>query len=307
MRKQFWVFAGVLALVVVVVPLLAQQQPPGQRGAAQGAVQAPPAPAVQGAPQAASQAGAQAGGRGGVPGGGVVAVPTTNEESLPRVPVGFTPIFNGKDLTGWHISKTNHHGATPDYHVLHGIIVGTQQPFGKGGILMTDKKYKNVEVYMEVKPDWGCDSGLFFWTDEDGGGYQVMLDYLPGGTMVAGVYGERLTGVNLNGPGWADLTPQQRQEIQTRRTENWQKAWKREGWNAVRARIEGNPPRITTWLNDEIVFQGTDTANHATNGATEGSIAIQIHGGERWRPAGFWRWRVIAVKELADAPPRRGQ
>jgi hypothetical protein len=108
------------------------------------------------------------------------------------VPVGFTSIFNGKDLTGWHISKTNHHGATPDYHVLHGIIAGTQQPFGGGGILMTDRKYRNVEVYMEVKPDWGCDSGLFFWTDEDGGGYQVMLDYLPGGTMVAGVYGERL-------------------------------------------------------------------------------------------------------------------
>ena len=232
MRKQQWVLAGVLALVVVMVPLFAQQQPPGQRGAAQGAVQAAPA----------------------------VAVPTTNEESLPKIPVGFTPIFNGKDLTGWHISKTNHHGSTPDYRVLHGIIVGTQQPLGDGGILMTDKKYRNAEVYMEVRPDWGCDSGLFFWTDESGGGYQIMLDYLPGGTMVAGVYGERLTGVNMNGPAWANLTPEQRQEIQTRRTENWQKAWKRDAWNAVRARIEGNPPRITTWLNDEIVFQGTDTA-----------------------------------------------
>ena len=27
----------------------------------------------------------------------------------------------------------------------------------------------------------------------NGGGYQVMLDYLPGGTMVAGIYGERIT------------------------------------------------------------------------------------------------------------------
>ena len=43
MKRQLWVLAGVLALVVMV-PLLAQQQPPGQRGAAQGAVQAPPAP-----------------------------------------------------------------------------------------------------------------------------------------------------------------------------------------------------------------------------------------------------------------------
>ena len=107
----------------------------------------------------------------------------------------------------------------------------------------------------------------------------------------------------MNGPGWANLTPEQRQEIQARRTENWQKAWKREAWNSVRARIEGNPPRITTWLNDEIMFQGTDTENHAINGATEGSIAIQVHGGERWRAGGFWRWRVIAVKELPDTAP----
>jgi len=237
-------------------------------------------------------------------GRGVQAVPQTNEEPLPKVPVGFTPIFNGKDLTGWHISKTNHHGTTPDYRVVHGILTGTQQPLGQGGILLTDKKYKNVEVYMEVKPDWGCDGGLFFLTDEAGGGYQVMLDYLPGGTMVAGIYGERISGVNMNGPNWANLTAEQRQEIQRTRTENWQKAWKREEWNAVRARIEGNPPRITTWLNDQIMFQGTDTENHATNGATEGSIAIQVHGMERWRAGGFWRWRVIAVKELPDTAPR---
>jgi len=271
MRKNMiWTLACVTVVALVMLPLRAQQ-----RGAQPGA-----APA-----------------RGGR---GPVAVPLSNEDPPPKVPVGFTPIFNGKDLTGWHVSKTNHHGTTPDYHVMHGILMGTQQPLGKGGILMTDKKYKNVEVYMEVKPDWGCDSGLFFRTDEDGGGYQVMLDYLPGGMMVAGVYGERLTGVNMNGPGWENLSPEQRQEISAKRTEAWQRAWKREQWNSVRARIEGNPPRITSWLNDEIMFQGTDTANHATNGAEDGSIAIQIHGGERWRPGAWWRWRVIAVKELPN-------
>ena len=34
------------------------------------------------------------------------------------VPPGFTPIFNGKDLTGWHVSQTNHHGTTPNFHVV---------------------------------------------------------------------------------------------------------------------------------------------------------------------------------------------
>ncbi len=34
-------------------------------------------------------------------------------------------------------------------------------------------------------------------------------------------------------------------------------------------------------------------------------LAIQIHGAERWRPGGFWRWRVIAVKELPEPAPRQ--
>ena len=289
MRKSLiCVFACAAVLALVMVPLVAQQRG-GQAG---GGAQAGAAPGRGAQGQAAPARGG--GGR------GVAAVPQVNEDPIPMIPVGFTSIFNGKDLTGWHVSKTNHHGTTPDYRVVHGVIIGTQQPWLQGGILMTDKKYKNVEVYMEVKPDFGCDSGLFLHTDEAGGGYQVMLDYLPGGTMVAGIYGERLTGVNMNGPGWETLSAEQRQAIQTKRTEAWQKAWKREEWNSVRARIEGNPPRITTWLNGEIMFQGTDTANHATDGAVDGSIAIQIHGGSRWRPGGFWRWRVIAVKELPD-------
>jgi len=204
-----------------------------------------------------------------------------------NVPAGFTPIFSGKDLTGWHVSKTNHHGITPDYHVMHGLVVGTQQPLGAGGILLTDKKYKNVEVYLEVKPDWGCDSGLFLRSDEAGNAYQVTLDYLEGGVL-GGMYGEGLTDVKD-----ASATP--KFDAGT----IWQKAWKREDWNRVRARIEGDVPHVQAWINDQQVLDFTDTANHASGGITEGPIAIQIHGGpDRWVPGGFWRWRVIAVKEL---------
>ena len=217
----------------------------------------------------------------------------------PKVPEGFTPIFNGTDLTGWHVSKTNHHGTTPDYRVVHGLIVGTQNPRGKGGILLTDKKYKNFEVYIEVKPDWGCDSGLFLRSSEAGEAYQVTLDYLPGGSM-GGIYGERLTG--LANAAEVTLTPEERQARARQRTEAWQKAWKREAWNSVRARIEGDVPHITVWINDQLVNDFTDTANHAANGAADGMIAIQMHYTDaktpRWVDGGFWRWRVIAVKEL---------
>jgi hypothetical protein len=205
----------------------------------------------------------------------------------PHVPAGFTSIFNGRDLTGWHISRTNHHGVTPSYQVLHGMIVGTQQPLGGGGILLTDKKYKNVEVYLEVKPDWGCDSGLFLRSSEAGEAYQVTLDYLPEGN-IGGIYGEELKGVGDSAtPPPPGLVP-------------WTKAWKREDWNAVRARIVGRVPHITVWVNDQLVTDFTDTANHAANGMTEGPLAIQVHGGDRWVPGGFWRWRTIAVKELPE-------
>src|SRR6185436_13163681 len=42
---------------------------------------------------------------------------------------------------------------------------------------------RNFEFYMEVKPDWGNDSGFFFRTTESGAAYQITLDYLPGGSM----------------------------------------------------------------------------------------------------------------------------
>lgn len=250
------------------------------------------------------------------------AVPKPIEPPAPFVPEGFTGIFNGRDLTGWHISTTNHHGTTPAYRVMQGLIVGTQNPLGQGGILLTDKKYKNVEVYMEVKPDYGCDSGLFLRSTEAGEAYQVTLDYLPGGGM-GGIYGERLTGVGGRGnapaaargaapapPTPARATPPPPPVVggiplgstTPQGTAAWMKAWKREDWNSIRARFVGDVPHITVWINDQQITDFTDTANHAAGGITEGSIAIQVHGGTRWVPGGLWRWRTIAVKELpADA------
>ncbi len=260
-----------------------------------------------------------------VPAGQVAAppaVPKPIEPTAPFVPEGFTAIFNGRDLTGWHISTTNHHGTTPAYRVLHGMIVGTQNPLGQGGILLTDRKYRNLELYVEVKPDYGCDSGLFFRSSEAGEAYQVTMDYLPGGGM-GGIYGERLTGVGGRGnaPGAgrgaaattqpvASATPPPPPVVggiplgstTPQGTAAWMKAWKREDWNTVRVRFVGDVPHITVWINDQQITDFTDTANHAAGGITEGPIAIQVHGGNRWVPGGLWRWRTIAVKELpADA------
>jgi lysophospholipase L1-like esterase len=190
----------------------------------------------------------------------------------------FQEIFNGKDLTGWHISKTNHHGQTPEWKVEEGVITGTQDRPGHGGILLTDRKYRNFEISLEINPSSGCDGGLFLRSNEQGQAYQVMLDYLDGGS-IGGIYGERLEGVR----GVAA---------------NWRPHWKSGTWNHLRARIEGDAPHIQVWLNGIRITDWRDTANHAVGGAAEGMIAVQVHGGNRWIPGGKHRFRNVKIREL---------
>jgi hypothetical protein len=196
-----------------------------------------------------------------------------------NIPAGFTPIFNGKDLSGWHVSETNHHGNSKGWTVEDGILTGAQDRPGHGGILVTDKSYKNYEIYLEVNPDWGCDGGLFLRSTEAGEAYQVMLDYLQGGS-VGGVYGEGLKDVAaFAAPGW-------------------QQHWKKGEWNTIRARIEGDIPHITVWMNGTQITNWNDTANHLPGGLLDGHIAVQVHMGNRWVEGGKHRFRNIAIREL---------
>jgi hypothetical protein len=208
-----------------------------------------------------------------------------------QVPKGFKKIFNGKDTKGWHISEVNHHGNTRAWSVKDGVLMVTQDPPGNGGILLTDRKYKNFEIYLEVNPDFGCDGGLFLRSSEKGEAYQVMLDYLEGGS-VGGIYGERLQGVGRD-TGTGDKTGAK-----------WKEVWKKGEWNSIRARIEGDVPHIQVWMNGTQIVDWTDSANHAAGGATDGMIALQAHRSNpqqknsRWIPGGYHRFRNIAVKEL---------
>jgi hypothetical protein len=196
-----------------------------------------------------------------------------------NVPAGFTPIFNGKDLTGWHVSQTSHHGNSKAWTVENGVLSGGQDRPGNGGILVSDKHYKNYEIYLEVNPDWGCDGGLFLRSTEAGEAYQVMIDYLPKGS-VGGVYGEGLKDVAVfMAPGW-------------------QQYWKKGEWNVIRARIEGELPRINVTLNGTQLTSWSDTANHLPGGAEDGAIALQVHMGNRWVEGGQHRFRNIAIREL---------
>ncbi len=204
------------------------------------------------------------------------------------VPAKTIPLFNGGDLTGWHISQVNHHGNSRGWKVEGGILTATQDRPGNGGILLTDKNYRNFEIALEINPDWGCDGGLFLRSNEKGEAYQVTIDYLPGG-IVGGIYGEGLADLSKTGTG-------------DNRATGWEKIWKKGEWNSLRARIEGDTPHIQVWLNETRLVDWTDSANHSKGGATEGMIALQMHFSNketpRWAPGGFHRFRNIAIREL---------
>ena len=235
------------------------------------------------------------------------------EPPAPNVPDGFTPIFNGRDLTGWHVSTTARHGVQPDFRAAHGMILGTQRPLGSGGLLLTDRTYRNFELYLEVMPDWGCDSGIFFRTTETGVAYQITMDYLPNGSM-GRMIGEGGIQVGPGGRGRANApaaagapaaTPPPAPSAPSppatpvQPTDAGMKAWKYLEWNTIRIRVEGDVPHATVWINGVQVSDATDTENHALGGMVDGPIALQIHGGPvRWQPGGFWRWRNIGIREI---------
>ena len=112
---------------------------------------------------------------------------------------GFSPIFNGKDLTGWKVSAKTGHSRTSKnksggkWVVEDGAIVGSQDVPGNGGIIITEKQYGDFEVALEMNNDFGPDSGLFLRSTDTGKCYQAMIDYHAGGNLM-GIYGEGIGG-----------------------------------------------------------------------------------------------------------------
>lgn len=218
---------------------------------------------------------------------------------------GFQPIFNGKDLEGWRVSaKTGHSRASKNesggkWVVEEGAILGTQDIPGNGGIIITDKKYGDFEVALEMNNDYGPDSGLFLRSTEDGKAWQAMIDYHDGGNLM-GIYGEGLQAKPsvrnfrfLNSVTNIAVVTNSPVEFPVK-VESWPYFWRHGQWNELRARIVGNPPQITTWINGVKImeWQEKELRHPATGG-----IALQVHGGGNHTNE-FVRYRNVRVKEL---------
>jgi len=217
---------------------------------------------------------------------------------------GFRAIFDGHSLAGWHASALSTHSAASEHRsggrwsVEDGAIAGTQDRPGNGGILVSDEAFGDVEIVLEARIDFGVDSGVFLRSSEAGAAYQVTVDYYPGGS-VGGIYGEALSGnifvknfEFLEAP--SRIRPLASSVALPVSPEAWPRFWHVDGWNQLRARIVGNPPTVTTWINGVRFMQFED---HERRLPDSGAIALQVHGGGDHTNQ-FARYRSIRVKPL---------
>ena len=109
---------------------------------------------------------------------------------------------------------------------------------------------------MEMNNDFGPDSELFLRSTEDGKAWQAMIDYHAGGNVMD-IYGEVLEGKpHVRNNSFKQTV----EKITTEPTgkppiplailpDSLPCFWRHGHWNECRARIVGNPPHITTWIN----------------------------------------------------------
>ena len=223
---------------------------------------------------------------------------------------GFVAIFDGKSLDGWHVSAKTGHSAksgnkTGGRWVFEdGAITGSQDIPGNGGIIITDRKFGDFEVTAEMKNDFGPDSGFFLRSTENGACYQYLVDYHNDGNL-AGLYGEGLNpGFHVRNYSFT-TSPEKIKEENDKgpfplpvSAADWPRFWKHGQWNELRARIEGNPPRITTWINGVRFMEWQDDRKRLGD---EGGIAFQVHGGNIGSIDQFVRYRNVRIKELKPA------
>ena len=218
---------------------------------------------------------------------------------------GFDSIFDGKSFKGWHISTaTGHSRASSNksggkWVIEDGAIVGCQDIPGNGGIVITDEKFGDFEVVLEMKNDFGPDSGLFLRSTEDGTAYQAMIDYHADGNLM-GIYGEGMGGKpHVRNFSFLKTPDQIRAQNDSPVSlpvlvDSWKNFWRHGQWNELRARIIGDLPKITTWINGVRIMEWTETEKRHPE---KGGIALQVHGGGDFTDQ-YVRYRNIRVKRL---------
>lgn len=206
------------------------------------------------------------------------------------VPKGFKPLFNGKDLSGWH-------GCNPHQLVRFGdqekeaALIRQQEAFkahwsvengelvndGNGPYCSTDKAYGDYELLIDYKTVAKADSGIYLR-----GTPQVQIwDYTDESKFKIG--GDKGSGgLWNNSAGAAGKDP----------SELADKPFGE--WNSFRVIQIG--ARTSVWLNGKHIVDHANMENFWDRSKAlfpRGVIRLQTHGGEI-------RWRNIFIREIGS-------
>lgn len=180
---------------------------------------------------------------------------------------GFSPLFNGTDLTGWS-------GDPALWKVEEGAIVGSTEgtKVAHNTFLATGKTYRNFVLRLQFKLR-NHNSGVQVRS-------QTFPDYVVKGYQ-PDIAEARYTGILYEEGGRGILVDVDPNEVA--------KHLKRDDWNQYVITCDG--PRITIELNG---FKTVDYTETSPTAPTEGVIAFQLHAG----PAMQVRFKDIQIKAL---------
>lgn len=183
----------------------------------------------------------------------LILITTLLPLSLLAEPASWTPLFNGKDLTGWHTMPGG------KWEVVDGVITGASEKKEKRhGLLVSDKTYKNFILRAKFKVTSG-DSGLYFRALKTKShvaikGFQAEVDKSP---QVGGLY-------ETSGRAW----------VKSPDPKLIAKIVKHGDWNQITVTANGDD--ITVSVNGVTVTELLGD----TKCQKEGHIALQLHGGQ---------------------------
>lgn len=180
---------------------------------------------------------------------------------------GFTPLFNGKDTTGWHLRNVKNHNS---WTVSDGVLQNTVNKGEHGVDLVTDKKFWNFTVRYEFQVPDGSNSGFYLRGRHE---IQVLGDFKSGKPALTG-----------NGAIYNFKAPS---EFASKPADEWQTA---------EATVIGN--KITVILNGKKIHDAVE-CNKATGSELDKNVtepgAFFLQGDH-----GTVSFRNLRVKELPN-------
>ena len=199
----------------------------------------------------------------------------------------WTPLFNGKDLSGW-----TQRGGKALYSVEQGAIVGRSVPNTANSFLCTTRHYSNFVLEVEFKVATNLNSGVQIRSECFDDAREVTLDGKSHKIPAGRVHGYQIE-IDPSDRAWTGgiYDESRRGWLNDLKTnEPARKAFRQGEWNQFR--IEARGDSLKTWLN------GVPAADLKDSVTPSGFIALQVHGvGAKTDPLEV-RWRNVRIQEL---------